>query len=52
VAMKKGVAIVKGSDFLLDGGRHSVRLAYSAVTVDQIEEGIQRLAAAIDEVRA
>ena len=51
VAMKKGVAIVKGSDFLLDGGRHSVRLAYSAVTVDQIEEGIQRLAAAIDEVR-
>jgi 2-aminoadipate transaminase len=51
-AMKKGVAIVKGSDFLLDGGRHSVRLAYSATTVDQIEEGVRRLAAAIDEVRA
>ena len=52
VAMKKGVAIVKGSDFLLDGGRHSVRLAFSAVTVDQIDEGVQRLAAAIEEVRA
>jgi 2-aminoadipate transaminase len=51
-AMRKGVAIVKGSDFLIDGGRHSVRLAYSAVTVDQIDEGVRRLAEAIDEVRA
>jgi DNA-binding transcriptional MocR family regulator len=50
--MKKGVAIVKGSDFLLDGGNHSVRLAYSATTVDQIEEGVRRLAASIEEVRA
>lgn len=52
VAAGKGVAIVKGSDFLLDGGKHAVRLAYSAVTVDQIDEGVRRLAAAIDEVRA
>ncbi|MEV6341965.1 PLP-dependent aminotransferase family protein [Actinoplanes sp. NPDC051851] len=51
VAMKKGVAIVKGSDFLLEGGRSSVRLAYSAVTVDQIDEGVRRLAEAIEEVR-
>ncbi|GAB1688515.1 PLP-dependent aminotransferase family protein [Krasilnikovia sp. M28-CT-15] len=51
VATAKGVAIVKGSDFLLDGGNHSVRLAYSAVTVDQIDEGVRRLAAAIAEVR-
>ena len=50
--MKKGVAIVKGTDFLLDGGKSSVRLAFSAVTVDQIDEGVRRLAAAIDEVRA
>lgn len=50
-AMRKGVAIVKGSDFLIGGGRHSVRLAYSAVTVEQIDEGVRRLAAAIDEVR-
>ena len=52
VAAKKGVAVVKGSDFVLDGGNHSLRLAYSAVSVDQIEEGVRRLAAAIDEVRA
>jgi DNA-binding transcriptional MocR family regulator len=51
-AMKKGVAVVKGSDFLLEGGDHAVRLAYSAVTVEQIDEGVRRLAAAIDEVRA
>lgn len=51
-AMRKGVAIVKGSDFLLSGGQNALRLAYSAVTVDQIDEGVRRLAAAIDEVRA
>jgi DNA-binding transcriptional MocR family regulator len=52
VATAKGVAIVKGSDFLLDGGNHAVRLAYSATTVDQVREGVRRLAAAIAEVRA
>jgi 2-aminoadipate transaminase len=51
-AAKRGVAVVKGSDFLLEGGHHSLRLAYSAVTVDQIDEGVRRLAAAIDEARA
>jgi 2-aminoadipate transaminase len=51
-AARKGVAVVKGSDFLLDGGNHSVRLAYSAVTVDQIDEGVRRLAAAIESVRS
>jgi 2-aminoadipate transaminase len=50
-ATDRGVAIVKGSDFLIEGGRHSVRLAYSAVTVDQIDEGVRRLAAAIEDVR-
>lgn len=50
-AMKKGVAVVKGSDFLLEGGKNSLRLAYSAVTVDQIDEGVRRLAEAVEEVR-
>jgi 2-aminoadipate transaminase len=50
-AMKKGVAVVKGSDFLLEGGNSSLRLAYSAVTVDQIDEGVRRIAEAIEEVR-
>jgi 2-aminoadipate transaminase len=51
VAARHGVAVVKGSDFLLEGGRHALRLAYSAVTADRVEEGVRRLAAAIEEQR-
>jgi len=51
-ATAEGVAIVKGSDFLLEGGTHSVRLAYSAVLTDQVEEGVRRLAKAIEAVRS
>ena len=52
IATGKGVAVVKGTDFLLDGGEHSLRLAFSAVTVEQIDEGVRRIAEAIAEVRA
>jgi DNA-binding transcriptional MocR family regulator len=45
-AAERGVAIVKGTDFLLEGGRNTLRLAYSGVTVDQIDEGVARLAEA------
>jgi 2-aminoadipate transaminase len=45
-AAERGVQFVKGSDFMLDGGDHSLRLAYSGVTVEQIQEGVRRLAAA------
>jgi DNA-binding transcriptional MocR family regulator len=51
VAAEHGVAVVKGSDFLLEGGRHALRLAFSAVTTDQVEEGVRRLAAAISVVQ-
>ncbi|MGI5212737.1 PLP-dependent aminotransferase family protein [Plantactinospora sp. CA-290183] len=50
-AAERGVTVVKGSDFLVEGGQHSLRLAYSAVTVDQIEEGVRRLAEAVRAVR-
>jgi len=50
-ANARGVAVVKGSDFLLEGGAHSLRLAYSAVLTDQVDEGVARLAAAISDVR-
>ncbi len=43
-AKERGVAFVKGSDFLLEGGRNTLRLAYSGVTTDRIDEGIARLA--------
>jgi DNA-binding transcriptional MocR family regulator len=45
-AAERGVAFVKGTDFLLDGGENTLRLAYSGVTVEQIDEGIKRLAEA------
>jgi 2-aminoadipate transaminase len=50
-ATARGVAVVKGSDFLLEGGRNSLRLAFSAVLTDQVDEGVRRLAAAIADVR-
>lgn len=45
-AKERGVVFVKGTDFLLEGGENSLRIAYSGVTTDQIEEGVRRLAAA------
>jgi DNA-binding transcriptional MocR family regulator len=43
-ANERGVQFVKGTDFLLEGGENTLRLAYSGVTNDQIDEGIKRLA--------
>ena len=51
-AAARGVAVVKGGDFLLEGGEHSLRLAYSAVLTDQVDEGVSRLAAAVADVRS
>jgi DNA-binding transcriptional MocR family regulator len=45
-AGERGVTFVKGTDFLLDGGRNTLRLAYSGVTPEQIDQGISRLAEA------
>jgi DNA-binding transcriptional MocR family regulator len=49
-AAERGVAIVKGTDFVLDGGKNTFRLAYSGVTPDEIEEGVRRLAEAARSV--
>jgi DNA-binding transcriptional MocR family regulator len=49
-AATRGVQFVKGSDFVLDGGEATLRLAYSGVTPAQIEEGVGRLAEAYAEV--
>jgi DNA-binding transcriptional MocR family regulator len=43
-AAERDVAFVKGTDFLLEGDENTLRLAYSGVTVEQIEEGVSRLA--------
>ena len=52
LAADRGVQFVKGSDFVLDGGESSFRIAYSGVTPAEIEEGVRRLASAYAEVAA
>ncbi len=49
-AAKRGVALVKGTDFVVDGGKNAIRIAYSGVTPDEISEGISRLADAYKEI--
>ena len=49
-ARERGVVFVKGTDFLLEGGENSLRIAYSGVTPDQIDEGVSRLADAYREL--
>jgi 2-aminoadipate transaminase len=45
-AAERGVAFVKGTDFVMEGGENTLRLAYSGVTPEQIDEGVARLAEA------
>jgi DNA-binding transcriptional MocR family regulator len=49
-AAERDLHFVKGSDFVLEGAESSLRLAYSGVTTEQIEEGVTRLAEAYGEV--
>jgi DNA-binding transcriptional MocR family regulator len=51
-AAERDVAFVKGTDFLLEGGENTLRLAYSGVTPEQIEEGVSRLADAARSLEA
>ncbi len=46
-AAQREVLFVKGTDFLLEGGENTLRLAYSGVTPEQIDEGITKLAEAV-----
>jgi 2-aminoadipate transaminase len=45
-AAERGVSFVKGTDFLLEGGENTLRIAYSGVTPEQIDVGVARLAEA------
>ena len=50
LSKERGLIFVKGTDFLLEGGDSSLRIAYSGVTTEQIEEGVGRLADAYREL--
>jgi len=45
-AKERGVVFVKGTDFMLEGGENAFRLAYSGVSVEEVREGVKRLAEA------
>jgi 2-aminoadipate transaminase len=48
-ALDHGLVFVIGSAFHVDGsGRNTIRLSFSAPSPDRIEEGVRRLAAALD----
>ncbi|WP_249011015.1 PLP-dependent aminotransferase family protein [Conexibacter sp. DBS9H8] len=51
-ALERGLQFVKGSDFLIEGGASALRIAYSGVSVAEIDEGVRRLADAYAAVTA
>jgi DNA-binding transcriptional MocR family regulator len=50
LASERGVVFVKGTDFLIEGGESSLRIAYSGVRADRIDEAVSRLAGAYREL--
>jgi 2-aminoadipate transaminase len=50
-AAQQGLAVVSGDDFVIDGASGAIRLAHSGVRPDEIREGVERLARAIDTLR-
>lgn len=51
-AKGEGVAFVAGPDFMLEGGENSLRLSFASVPPEQMDEGIARLARALETIRA
>ena len=49
---RRGAPYVAGTDFLLEGGRSSLRLSFASVPPDQIGEGVSRIAAALEATRS
>jgi DNA-binding transcriptional MocR family regulator len=49
-AAARGLQFVKGTEFVLEGGESSLRIAYSGVTPEEIEAGVKLLAEAYAEV--
>jgi DNA-binding transcriptional MocR family regulator len=47
----EGVAFIAGPDFMLEGGEASLRLSFASVPADRVDEGVARLAHALDSVR-
>jgi 2-aminoadipate transaminase len=51
-AKEEGVTFVAGPDFMLEGGTSSLRLSFAPVPADEVAEGVERLARALERTRA
>jgi len=51
-AKADGVSFVAGPDFMIDGGENSLRLSFAPVPAEQMSEGVGRIAAALERLRA
>ena len=51
-AKAEGVSFVAGPDFMIEGGRNSLRLSFAPVPADQMAEGVGRIAAALERMRS
>jgi len=51
-APEQAVSFVAGPDFLLEGGGSSLRLSFASVPAERVAEGVDRLARALESVRA
>jgi 2-aminoadipate transaminase len=51
-ALQQRVAFIAGCDFMLEGGRSSLRLSFASVPAEQIGEGVGRIATALEGLRA
>jgi 2-aminoadipate transaminase len=51
-ALEEQVAFVAGPDFMLEGGRPSLRLSFASVPPDRIGEGVARISRALERTRA
>ncbi|HEX5610161.1 MAG TPA: PLP-dependent aminotransferase family protein [Solirubrobacterales bacterium] len=51
-AKNDGVSFVAGPDFMIEGGERSLRLSFAPVPADRAAEGVSRIAAALERLRA
>jgi 2-aminoadipate transaminase len=51
-AKEEGVTFIAGPDFMLEGGASSLRLSFAPVPADQVDEGVQRIARALERYRS
>jgi 2-aminoadipate transaminase len=48
----EGATFVAGPDFMIEGGKNSLRLSFAPVSANRADEGVARIAAALERLRA